>query len=142
MKDTLTGPFYDFVPPPRPSRSSSQPAPGGAKGVDLGASLLDWYMAHAPETPAWFVDVFDGPEAQRDLCWPRYWAERMLEQRLRPAVGPAADVDLLASWKDQQAWLDAFIKRAGFTHGWDKLESWARRMAEQALEEHKARQCP
>lgn len=31
--------------------------------------------------------------------------------------------------------LDAFIVRAGFTYGWRNLESWARRMAEQAVEE-------
>jgi hypothetical protein len=35
----------------------------------------------------------------------------------------------------EQEWLDAFIERAGFTYGWLNLESWARRMAEQAYEE-------
>ena len=39
----------------------------------------------------------------------------------------------------QQEWREAFIKRAGFTYGftygWDNLESWARRMAEQAYKE-------
>ena len=29
--------------------------------------------------------------------------------------------------------LEAFIKRAGFNYGWSNLESWARRMAEQAV---------
>lgn len=32
-----------------------------------------------------------------------------------------------------QEQLDAFILRAGFTYGWLQLESWARRMAEQAV---------
>lgn len=36
---------------------------------------------------------------------------------------------------DEAAWLEAFIRRAGFTYGWENLESWARRMAEQAYEE-------
>lgn len=36
---------------------------------------------------------------------------------------------------EKQQWLDAFILRAGFTHGWENLESWARRMAEQAYRE-------
>lgn len=31
--------------------------------------------------------------------------------------------------------LEAFIQRAGFKHGWENLESWARRMAEQAVKE-------
>jgi hypothetical protein len=31
--------------------------------------------------------------------------------------------------------LDAFIVRAGFRFGWLNLESWARRMAEQAVVE-------
>jgi hypothetical protein len=35
----------------------------------------------------------------------------------------------------QQEQLDAFIKRAGFSYGWQNLESWARRMAEQAVAE-------
>jgi hypothetical protein len=34
-----------------------------------------------------------------------------------------------------QEQLDAFIKRAGFSYGWQNLESWARRMAEKAVEE-------
>lgn len=38
----------------------------------------------------------------------------------------------------EQEWLEAFIKRAGFTYGWMNLESWARRMAEQAYEERNA----
>ncbi len=38
----------------------------------------------------------------------------------------------------KQEWLEAFIKRAGFSYGWENLESWARRMAEQAYEEHSA----
>ena len=33
----------------------------------------------------------------------------------------------------QRLWLDAFILRAGFTQGWENLETSARRMAEQAL---------
>jgi hypothetical protein len=37
----------------------------------------------------------------------------------------------------KQAWLEAFILRAGFRHGWSNLESWARSMAEQAYEEMK-----
>lgn len=38
--------------------------------------------------------------------------------------------------KDQaKTALDSFILRAGFTYGWENLESWARRMAEQAVEE-------
>ena len=36
---------------------------------------------------------------------------------------------------DNQKELDEFIARAGFTYGWRNLESWARRMAEQAVEE-------
>jgi hypothetical protein len=36
---------------------------------------------------------------------------------------------------EQQAWMNAFIERAGFRHGWSNLESWARRMAEQAWQE-------
>lgn len=36
---------------------------------------------------------------------------------------------------DREEWLEAFIERAGFKHGWWNLESWARRMAEQAYEE-------
>jgi hypothetical protein len=39
------------------------------------------------------------------------------------------------AWLDKKAWLEAFIERAGFTYGWDNLESWAQRMAEQAYEE-------
>lgn len=35
----------------------------------------------------------------------------------------------------EAAWLEAFIRRAGFTYGWENLESWARRMAEQAYAE-------
>ena len=34
-----------------------------------------------------------------------------------------------------QVELDAFILRAGFRAGWENLESWARRMAEQAVRE-------
>lgn len=30
---------------------------------------------------------------------------------------------------------DEFIKRAGFNYGWGNLESWARRMADRAVEE-------
>ena len=37
--------------------------------------------------------------------------------------------------KFRQEWLDDFIVRAGFTGGWENLESWARRMAEQAYED-------
>ncbi|TFL14172.1 hypothetical protein CSC67_08445 [Pusillimonas caeni] len=40
-----------------------------------------------------------------------------------------------ASAEPTQKDLDAFIQRAGFTHGWENLESWARRMAEQAVKE-------
>lgn len=36
---------------------------------------------------------------------------------------------------DEQKALDEFIARAGFTYGWKNLESWARRMAEQAVAE-------
>jgi hypothetical protein len=36
---------------------------------------------------------------------------------------------------DQREQLEAFIRRAGFTYGWENLESWARRMAEQAVKE-------
>lgn len=35
-------------------------------------------------------------------------------------------------YEPTQVELDAFIRRAGFTYGWENLESWARRMAEQA----------
>lgn len=35
----------------------------------------------------------------------------------------------------EQEELDAFIVRAGFSYGWKNLESWARRMAEQAVKE-------
>lgn len=35
----------------------------------------------------------------------------------------------------KQKWLDDFIRRAGFTYGWENLESWARRMAERAYQE-------
>lgn len=31
--------------------------------------------------------------------------------------------------------LERFIKRAGFDYGWENLESWARRMAEEAVKE-------
>lgn len=34
--------------------------------------------------------------------------------------------------ESKQKWLDAFVKRAGFNHGWENLELWARKMAEQA----------
>lgn len=37
--------------------------------------------------------------------------------------------------ESRQLRLDAFILRAGFRYGWLNLESWARRMAEQAVEE-------
>lgn len=37
--------------------------------------------------------------------------------------------------KEHRDELEEFIKRAGFTHGWLNLESWARRMAEQAVAE-------
>ena len=40
------------------------------------------------------------------------------------------------SWIDKKAWLDAFIERAGFRRGWDDLDYWAQRMAEQAYEEN------
>lgn len=36
-----------------------------------------------------------------------------------------------------RAELEAFIGRAGFSWGWSELESWARRMAEQAVRELK-----
>lgn len=36
--------------------------------------------------------------------------------------------------------LEAFIRRAGFTYGWENLESWARRMAEQAIRELKEKE--
>jgi hypothetical protein len=38
--------------------------------------------------------------------------------------------------------LEAFIQRAGFTYGWERLESWARRMAEQAVVELNAQTDP
>lgn len=38
--------------------------------------------------------------------------------------------------------LEAFIRRAGFPYGWDNLESWARRMAEQAVKELAAATSP
>lgn len=34
-----------------------------------------------------------------------------------------------------EIWREAFIVRAGFRYGWENLESWARRMVEQAYEE-------
>jgi hypothetical protein len=37
----------------------------------------------------------------------------------------------------KQAWLDGFIRRAGFRFGWAGLEPWARSMAEQAYEERR-----
>lgn len=37
--------------------------------------------------------------------------------------------------EEKQKWLDNFITRAGFTYGWENLESWARRMAERAYQE-------
>lgn len=57
------------------------------------------------------------------------------ERRVRSAhfLGHAASRE--AKHPTQQEWLDAFIKRAGFSYGWENLESWARRMAEQAYEE-------
>lgn len=40
-----------------------------------------------------------------------------------------------ASTEATQEQLDAFIKRAGFSYGWQNLESWARTMARHAVEE-------
>lgn len=41
----------------------------------------------------------------------------------------------------KQVWLGAFLLRAGFTQGWENLETAARRMAEQAYQEiHEAYQ--
>lgn len=34
--------------------------------------------------------------------------------------------------------LEAFVARAGFHYGWSELESWARRMAKQAVKEQDA----
>lgn len=41
---------------------------------------------------------------------------------------------------NQQELLDAFILRASFTYGWPNLESWHRRMAEQAIKEIDAKE--
>lgn len=35
----------------------------------------------------------------------------------------------------REQFLEAFIQRAGFSYGWKNLESWARRMAEQAYDD-------
>lgn len=43
-------------------------------------------------------------------------------------------------YEPTQADLDAFIRRSGFTYGWENLESWARCMAEQACIELRERE--
>jgi hypothetical protein len=45
------------------------------------------------------------------------------------------DLTMTNAPEPNQEALEAFIVRAGFTFGWHNLESWARRMAEQAVAE-------
>lgn len=44
-------------------------------------------------------------------------------------------VEIIGADLSEDQWLEAFIKRAGFTGGWRNLETSARRMARQAYDE-------
>lgn len=68
-------------------------------------------------------------------CRKRHPALWSCEKAAEMAARRAAAEDRLSTAMAREEWLDAFIKRAGFHYGWDNLESWARRMAEQAYEE-------
>lgn len=50
-------------------------------------------------------------------------------------MGDEMNQDRRADFEPTREQLEAFIQRAHFRHGWENLESWARRMAEQAVEE-------
>jgi hypothetical protein len=75
-------------------------------------------------------------------------------RRRHPAVWPCEHAAAVAATyqpavpflplrDEREEWLEAFIERAGFRHGWWNLESWARRVAEQAYEERlKGDICP
>lgn len=82
----------------------------------FGASMLDYFMAHAPEAPWWFTPImpplllgdFEGSPArctvmtsERVLQWPRYWAERMLVERAKPMTNSGAAASAVTSAEAQ-----------------------------------------
>lgn len=128
------------------------PAYGGTLGYRVSIQAT-----HRPHTAPGDQD----PDAPAQLCcWtpecgfepqrsthPTLWAAKTAgEAWLRSTPGspfyeplPVLPVAEESPELTEREWLDAFIIRAGFTYGWERLESWARRMAEQAYRERARR---
>lgn len=85
------------------------------------------------------IECYDSTCPEHDKEGPFCDAKECIRP-LTPFEQPEAKRE--ASQEPAREELEAFIKRAGFNYGWENLESWARRMAEQAVRESRAAPVP